>query len=154
VTVDPAVDLVVERPAGSSVRVNRTATITASLENRATLDATGVTLTVDIGNALQATAASWPLGTCTVQAQQVTCQATTFAAQSSSSISVSATGIAEGNPRITVSLASAEPDLVPDDNSRSNRIEVRQGSDDSGSGSTGPLFLLLLGLVAAIRRRV
>lgn len=153
VTVDPAVDLVADRPTGSSIRINRTGTITASLENRATLNATGVTLTVDIGSALQATAASWSLGPCTVQAQQVTCQAATFAAQSSSSISVSATGIAEGNPRITVSLASAEPDLVPDDNTRSNRIEVKQGGDDSGSGSTGPLFLLLLGLVAAIRRR-
>ncbi len=154
VSVDPAVDLVVNTPTGASIKVNRSATITARLENRATIDATGVTLTVDIGTALQATGASWALGSCTVQAQRVSCQAVDFPALSNSTISVTATGIAEGNPNITVSLASVEPDLVPGDNSRNGRLEVRQGSDDSGSGSTGPLFLLLLGLVALVRRRI
>ncbi len=154
VSVDPAVDLVVNTPTGASIKVNKTTNITARLENRATINATGVTLTVDLGNALQATAANWPGGTCTVTAQQVTCQAATFAAQSNSTVSVSATGISEGNPNITVSLASVEADLVPGDNSRNGRVEVRQGSDDSGGGSTGPLFLVLLGLVALLRRRV
>ena len=153
VSVDPAVDLVVDRPTGSSVRIDRSTTITAALQNTATLDATGVTLTVAVGAALQTTDASWSLGSCTVLAQQVTCQAATFPAQSSSTISVTATGISEGSPRITVSLGSAEADLVPGDNTATNRVEVRQGSDDSGSGSTGPLFLLLLGLVALVRRR-
>ena len=50
VSVDPAVDLAVTAPAGSTVRLDRSATITATLENLATLDATNVTVTMDIGS--------------------------------------------------------------------------------------------------------
>lgn len=150
-TVDPAVDLVVNAPAGSTVRVGKSTTITAVLENRATIGATGVSLTVDLGSSLQPSSASWPLGTCVVQGQRVTCQAATFAAQSNSTVSITASGISEGSPRVTMSLASAEPDLVPDDNSGVGRFEVKESSDSGGS--TGPLFLLLLGVVAALRRR-
>jgi len=153
-TVDPAVDLVANSPTGRSIRIEQTASISAMLENRATIDATAVTLTVDLGNALQATSASWPLGTCAVTAQQITCQAATFAAGSTSSISVTANGLSEGNPNITASLTSAEADLVPGDNSANGRLEVREAKDDDGGGSTGPFFLALLaGLVAARRKR-
>ena len=153
-TVDPAVDLVANAPTGDRIRVEQTASISATLENRATFDATGVTLTVDLGNALQATSASWPLGACTVAAQQVTCQAAMFAAGSNSTVSISARGIAEGNPNLTASLTSAEADLVPGDNSANGRLEVRPLKDDEGGGSTGPIFLaLLVGLVAARRNR-
>jgi MYXO-CTERM domain-containing protein len=152
--VDPAVDLVAGTPTGASVRINQTATVTASLENRAALDATGVTLTIDLGNALRPTAASWPLGSCSVQSQRVTCQAGTFAAQSNSTVIVTATAITAGNPNITVSLASSEADIVPGDNTRNGRLEVKDAKDDSGGGTTGPLFLLLLALAAMVRRRV
>jgi MYXO-CTERM domain-containing protein len=152
VSVDPAVDLAVTAPARSSVRVDRSTTITATLENIATLDATNVTVSVDIGSSLLATSASWPLGTCSVMPQQVTCQAAQFAASSSTTVSVTASGVSTGTPRVTYSLASAEPDLVPTNNSGSVRIEVRD-PDDDGGGSTGPLFLLLLSLAAVLRRR-
>lgn len=156
VSVDPAVDLVVGTPTGSTIRLNQSTSITATLENRATLDATGVTLTVDVGNALQLTAASWPLGSCTVLAQRVTCQAATFPAQSNSSVSVTATGISAGNPNITASLAANEADLVPGDNSANGRVRVNDpDDDDDGGGSAGPLFLALLAaaIVARCRRR-
>jgi uncharacterized repeat protein (TIGR01451 family) len=149
--VDPAVDLVVNAPTGSSVKLNKSTTISATLENRATLSATGVSLTVDLGNALQATAASWSIGSCTVLAQQVTCQAATFAAQSNSTINVTATGIAAGNPRVTVSLSALEADLVPSDNSGNRRIEVKD-PDESSAGATGPWFLLLLAGLIGVRR--
>ena len=152
--VDPAVDLVAGTPSGASVRVNKRTTITSTLENRAALDATGVTLTIDVGDALRTEGASWSLGTCSVVAQRVTCQAATFAALSSSTISVDINTVSAGNPNITVSITSDEADLVPNDNTRNGRLEVREAKDDSGSGSTGPLFLLLLGLVAMMRRRV
>ena len=151
VMVDPAVDLVVNAPTGSSVKLNKSTTINATLENRATLSATGVTLTVDLGNALQATAASWSIGSCTVLAQQVTCQAATFAAQSNSTINVTATGIAAGNPRVTVSLSALEADLVPSDNSGTRRIEVKDPEESSG-GATGPWFLLFLAGLIGVRR--
>jgi MYXO-CTERM domain-containing protein len=66
-------------------------------------------------------------------------------------VSVSATGISEGSPRVTFTLASVEAELVASDNSGVRRIEVKDS--DSGGGSTGPLFLLLMTLVTAIRRR-
>ena len=152
VSVDPAVDLAVVPPAGSTVRVDRSITVTATLQNRATLDATGVTVTMNLGNSLLATSASWPLGSCTVTPQQVTCQAATFAAQSNTTVSVTASGVSVGTPRVNYSVTSAESELAPNDNSGSVRIEVRD-PDDSGSGSTGPLFLLLLGLAGLVRRR-
>ena len=58
-SVDPAVDLVVNTPTGADIKLNQSTTVTATLENRATIDATGVTLTIDVGNALNATAANW-----------------------------------------------------------------------------------------------
>lgn len=152
VSVDPAVDLAVTAPSGSNVRVDRSTTVTATLENLTTLDATNVTVSMDIGSSLLATSASWPLGTCSVTPQQVTCQAAQFSASSSTTVSVTASGVSVGTPRINYSLASAEPDLVPTNNSGSVRIEVRD-PDDDGGGSTGPLFLLLLSLAAVLRRR-
>jgi hypothetical protein len=151
-TVAPAVDLVVNAPTGASVKLNKSTTINATLENRATLNATGVSLTVDLGNALQATAASWSIGSCTVLAQQVTCQAATFAAQSNSTINVTATGIAAGNPNITVTLSALEAELVPSDNSANGRIEVKDPDDSSGGGATGPFFLWLLAGLIGVRR--
>jgi uncharacterized repeat protein (TIGR01451 family) len=151
-TVDPAVDLVVNAPTGASIKLNKSTTINATLENRATLDATGVTLTVDLGNALQATAANWSIGSCTVLAQQVTCQAATFTARSNSTINVTATGITAGNPNITVTLSSLEADLVPSNNSGNGRIEVKDPDDSSGGGATGPWFLCLLAGLTGVRR--
>lgn len=152
-TVAPAVDLVANSPTGSSIRVEQIATINATLENRATVDATGVTLTVNMGNALQATSASWSLGTCTIALRQVDCVATTFAAGATATVSVTATGVSPGNPNITVSLASVEADLVPGDNSSTGRLEVKEPKDEDSGGSTGPLFLLLMTLTAILRRR-
>ena len=105
VSVDPAVDLAVTAPAGSTVRIERSTTITATLENLATLDATNVTVSMDIGSSLLATSATWPLGTCSVTPQQVTCQAAQFAASSSTTVSVTASGVSTGSPRINYSLA-------------------------------------------------
>ncbi len=150
-TVAPAVDLVVNTPSGASIKLSESTTISATLENRATLDASGVNLTIDLGNALQATAASWAIGSCTVLAQQVSCQAATFGAQSSSTVSVTATGISAGRPNITVTLSSIEADLVPADNSGNGRLTVKD-PEDSG-GATGLLFLGLLAALIGVRRR-
>ena len=152
-SVDPAVDLVVGTPSGSNIKLNQSTTVTATLENRATLDATGVQLTIDLGSALRATAASWPLGSCTVTAQRVTCTAATFTAQSTSSVSVTATGISAGNPNVSASMSANEADLVPGDNSANGRVRVDDPDDDDGGGATGPLFLGLLAALIAFRRR-
>jgi hypothetical protein len=150
-TVEPAVDLVASVPTGTSIKVDQSATINPTLENRAAIDATGVTLTIELGNSLQATSADWPIGSCTVLAQQVNCQAAVFAAGSNSTVTLTATGISSGSPRVTATLASAEAELAPADNSSTGRMEVN-GGDESG-GSTGPLFLLLMTIAAGLRRR-
>ncbi len=151
--VDPAVDLVAGTPSGQSVRVNKRTSFSSTLENRATLDATGVTVTIDIGNALRAESASWSLGSCLTLAQRVTCQTGNFPAQSSSTVTVNVNTVSVGNPNITVSLDSNEADIFPTDNARNGRLEVREEKNDSGGGTTGPLFLLLLGLAGLLRRR-
>jgi uncharacterized repeat protein (TIGR01451 family)/MYXO-CTERM domain-containing protein len=152
ISVDPAVDLVVTVPAGSNLRVDKSTTVNATLENRATVDATGVTVSVSLGSSLLATSASWPIGSCAVTPQQVTCQASRFTASSTTSISITASGVSAGSPRLNYFLSSTEPDLLPSDNSGSVRIEVRD-AEESGSGPMGPWFLGLLSLAALLRRR-
>jgi MYXO-CTERM domain-containing protein len=153
-SVDPAVDLVVSTPTAANIKLNQTATINATLENRATMDATGVTMVIDLGNALDAVSANWSLGSCTVQStKRISCQAATFAANSNSTVTITATGILAGNPNVAITLSSVEADLVVNNNSATGRFEVKDKDEDSGSGSTGPLFMLLLASAALLRRR-
>jgi hypothetical protein len=154
-TVDPAVDLVVNTPTAAAVIVNALTTINADLENRSVLDASTVTLSISLSNGLQANTASWSIGTCTVAPQQVDCQAADFAAQSTSTLSVEVRGISNGNKNVTVALASAEAEANPADNSVDGSVRVNNppDEDDDGGGSTAPLFLSLLLLTSVLRRR-
>ena len=156
-TVDPAVDLVVNTPATTPVFVDTSTTVTATLENLSVLAATNVSLIVTLGSGLQADTASWSIGTCTVAAQQVDCQANSFAAQSVSSLSITATATSTGMKDVSVSLSSAETDADVSNNSASGAVNVvspQSGDeDDGGGGTTNPLFLLLLALAAVLPKR-
>jgi len=154
-TVDPAVDLVVNSPTAAAVIVNAFTTINVNLENVSVLDATAVTLSISLSNGLQANAAAWSIGTCTVTLQQIDCQAANFAAQSTSTLSVEVRGISNGNKDVTVALASAEADANPSNNSVVGSVRVNNPprEDDEGGGSTAPLFLCLLLMSTALRRR-
>jgi len=153
-TVDPAVDLVVNTPTAAAVIVNAMTTVNAALENRSVLDATAVTLSISLSNGLQADSASWSIGTCTVTPQQVDCTAANFARQSSSTLSVEVRGTSKGNRNVTVALASAEAEANPADNSVAGVVRVNDPpDDDEGGGSTTPLFLSLLLLASVLRRR-
>lgn len=153
--VDPAVDLVVNSPAAVTVALDQAATIRATLENRASMDATGVTLSISFGNRVRADSASWSIGTCTVAAQQVDCQAANFANQSNSTLTVGVTGLTAGAQNYTMTLASSEAEADPSNNTVNGVVTVNdpaQGS--SGGGAVGMLFLGLLGcMVLLIRRR-
>ena len=120
------------------------------------LDASAVTLSISLSNGLQANSASWSIGTCTVTPQQVDCQAANFAAQSTSTLSVEVRGISNGNKNVTVALASAEAEANPADNSADGSVRVNNppSDDDEGGGGTAPLFLSLLLMASALRRRV
>lgn len=155
--VDPAVDLVVNAPATAATFINDSTTVTVRLENLSILRATGVSLSVTLDSGLQASAASWALGSCTVTAQQIDCQANSFAAQSSSSVSIMATATSTGMHDVSVSISSAEVDADSSNNSASGAVRVvtpQAEDDDSGGGTTNPLFLLLIVLTVLQCRRI
>jgi hypothetical protein len=151
---DPAVSLVVNAPAAAQVMLNGSATVSTTLENRSSLGATGVTLSVSLGAGLRADSATWSIGACSVAAQQIDCQAGNFDAQSDSTLNIGVTGLTAGTWTYTVALASAEADLDPADNSIQGSVTVESpsggggdsgGKQDSGGGGFSWLFLLLLG---------
>jgi MYXO-CTERM domain-containing protein len=153
-SVDPAVDLEVNAPATSPVFIDTDTTVTVRLENLSTLAATNVSLSVTLADGLRASFASWPLGDCSVSAQQIDCEANRFDAQSSASLSISARAVALGLQDVSASVSSAETDADTSNNRASRDVNVvePQVENDSGGGTTGPLFLLLIAL-AALRRR-
>jgi len=153
--VNPAVDLVVNTPTAAAVIVNALTTVNANLENRSVLAATAVTLSISLSNGLQASSAAWSIGTCTVTPQQVDCQAANFAAQTTSTLSVEVRGISNGNKDVTVTLASAEAEANPANNSVDGSVRVNNPPEDKdeGGGSTAPLFLCLLFMTTVLRRR-
>jgi hypothetical protein len=153
-TVDPAVDLVVDATVLTRVQVDSSTTVTATLENLSVLEATNVTLSVSLDAGLQADSANWSAGTCTVTAQQVDCQASSLAAQASSSLSITATAVATGRQDVSVSASSAEAEANPSDNSASGSVTVvNPQEEDSGGGTTSPFFLLMIVLAGLLRRR-
>jgi hypothetical protein len=157
-TVDPAVDLVVNAPGTAPTFVDTSTTVTVRLENLSPLPASNVVLSATLGNGLQVTAASWPLGSCSVAARQIDCQASSFAAQSSATLSITATAVATGSQSVTVNISSAEADANPGDNSASGAVNVVTpggDADEGGGGAVNAFWLLLMALatVLAPRRR-
>lgn len=154
-TVQPAVNLVVGAVTNAPVFVNAATTITAALSNQSNLDASNVTLSVTLEAGLQADTAAWSLGNCTVAPQQIDCQAATFAAQTNSTLSITATGITAGRRDVTITLASTEADADPANNSATAEVQVvnPQADKDEGGGASHPFGLLLLAAALVARRR-
>ena len=158
ITVAPAVDLVVNTPAPASITVDQSTTVSAVLENRSIMDATAVTLSIAFDSGLRADAATWSAGTCTVTAQQIDCQANSLAAQTSSTLDVSLTGITVGAQTYTTTLASNEADANSADNSASGTVTINSvnggsGEDEGGVAATGPIFLWMLIWMVLLRYR-
>ncbi len=154
-TVDPAVDLIVNTPATTVVFVDNSTTLSATLENLSVLQATNLSLSVSLDGGLRADSASWTIGTCTVTAQQIDCQANSLDAQSNSAFSITATAMSTGTKDVTISLSSAEADANPSNNSASAAVNVvTPQDDDGGGGTTNPLFLLVIVLVSLLGRRI
>jgi len=152
-TVDPAVDLVVNASVPTRVNIDSSTTVTATLQNLSILQATNLSLSVSLDSGLRADAASWTLGTCTVTAQQIDCQANSLNAQSSSALSITATAMSTGRKDVTVNLSSAEADANPSNNSASGTVNVVDPQDDGGGGTTNPLLLLVIVLANLLGRR-
>ena len=158
-TVDPAVNLAVNVPASGQVDIDQSTRLTVTFDNLSVLDATTVTLDVALNAGIRATNASWSIGSCSVAAQQVDCQATQFDGQSSATLTLDVTGVAEGSKGYSVTVASAEADSDPSNNTAQGTVSVRVpgggGDSDEGGGSAGWLFLLALAgtSILAVRRR-
>jgi hypothetical protein len=149
-TVDPAVNLVIESRAAAQVNLDQSTNVSVTLQNLSTLDATDVTLSVSLNAALQANSASLSIGSCTVAAQQVDCQASLFANQTSATFNIDVTGLSAGNKGYTLNLASAEVDADTSDNSFTGTVNVADPKNDDGGGS---LVWLLLALLVATSLR-
>lgn len=148
-TVDPAVNLVVNTPASAQVDVDQSTNITAVVENQSALNATGVTLEISLGNGIRAESASWSAGTCTVTAQLIDCQASQLDSQSSSTLSFAVTGLSPGSVLYTVTVAASEADANPANNSVEGTVTVNAGNGGNGGGG-GASGLIFLGLLVGI----
>jgi uncharacterized repeat protein (TIGR01451 family) len=155
-TVQPAVNLGISGPSLRSVNLNQSATLVASFSNTSILGATDVTLSIVLSPGLRADSASWPIGSCTVAANQVDCTAPSFASAETTSLSLGITAIAEGTSSVSFDMSSAEADADTSNNTATATVNVgaAQAEDDSGSGSTGVLFLILLAMLSAYRKLV
>ena len=154
-TVDPAVDLVVDVPTAAAVFVDTVTTVTANLDNVSVLDASDIVLSIVIEPGLEPSSATWSIGSCTVAAQQIDCQASNFPANTSSTLSITATAVTTGRKDVTVTLSSTEAEANPGDNTFVGEVRVvtPNNEKDEGGGAADPLLLLLLCSALAIRRR-
>jgi hypothetical protein len=155
-TVAPAVDLAVISLSSITVEPGQSSTLTAALENLAVLDATGATLNIALGGRVQADSASWSIGTCTVAAQQVDCQASSFDNLSSSTLTMGITGVSNGQQDYSVTVSSADADANPANNNATGTVtvEVVDPPKEEGAGAAGVPFILLLSLLTFITRRL
>jgi hypothetical protein len=149
VTVDPAVNLVVRPPSATPLNVNQSTTVAVTLDNLSILDATGVTMSIALSSGLQADSVSWSIGTCSIAGQQIDCQTSMFAAQSSSSLSIGVTGLTSGAKTYTTTLSSNEVDADPSNNSATGTVNVNTPSS-GGGGAIGMVFLCLLGSIGLL----
>jgi hypothetical protein len=161
VFVDPAVDLDVSATMVSAVTVNQSTTLTLSLQNLATIQASNVSLGLNFAGGVTIDSADWPLGTCTINALNVSCDATAVAAQANSAISIGVTGVTEGTHSYSVTLAADETDINSANNNASGNLSVTAvgggpppaNNDDGGSGAMGSFLLALITAVGIVRRR-
>jgi len=156
VTVTPAVDLVINAPATAQLMLGQSTTVTVPVQNTAVLDATGVILTATLDAGLRADAASWTIGSCSVNGQQIDCQAGSFPNQTSASLTIELTGTVAGQHSYSVALTSAEADRDTSNNNINGMVTVNSpGGEDSGGsggGNTGFAFFSML-LWMLYRRR-
>lgn len=162
-TIEPAVELVLNTGSAVQVMPNQTAMIRPRVENRATLPATDVMLTVTPNAGITVESAVWGPGSCVIAQSVVTCQAVTLAPLSNDELLMQVTGIIEGAQSYAVSITSSETDRNEANNNASGQVNVglvttttaAASSEGSGGGAFSPLFLLLLavGQLISTQRR-
>lgn len=159
IAVNPAVDLVSIAAATAQVALDQRTTIRPRVENRSSIQATSVTVTVTPDAGLRIESASWAPGGCGIAGNAATCQAGGLAAQANETLQLELTGITAGNRSYTVSVSAAETERIGANNAVTGQVSVGSGSavsgneSDGGGGSLGWLTLLLLAVrLRALRR--
>ena len=152
-TVDPAVDLIANSPSSLLLTLDQSATFNATPQNSAILDATSVTLGISFGSGVRIDSATWSAGTCAVTGQQVDCQTSSFASQTTSTLTVGLTGMTAGAQSYAVTMSSNEADANPVNNSVNGTVTVNNPAEESGGGSFGLPFLWMLCLLVLLTRR-
>ena len=159
INVDPAVDLVTTASASTQVALNASTTLRPNVENRSSIAATGVTVTITPDAGIDIDTASWAAGSCSITDNVASCEANSLAAQSNTQLQIGVTGTSEGSRSYSVTASAAEADRNGANNNVSGQLTVGStttgspgGGNDSGGGSFGWLFLMSLALVR--RRRL
>jgi hypothetical protein len=147
ITVNPAVDLVSIAAAAAQIALDQRTTIRPRVENRSSIQATNVRVTVTPDAGLRIENASWAPGSCNIAGNVATCQAGSLAVQANELLQLEVTGITNGNRSYTVSGTAAESDRNTANNNATGQVSVGTVSaadNDSGGGSLGWFTLLLL----------
>ena len=158
VTVDPAVDLIATARAPGTVAVDQQTTLRPQVENRASIAATNVAVSVSPTAGLRIDTANWSAGNCSVSNGVAECTAASLAANSTTSLDVRVTAVAEGSQSYSVSVAADETDRNGANNDSSVNFSVNQAvsaPDAGGSGGGGAItaLLVLLTFFALLRAR-
>ncbi|MGA8203849.1 MAG: M12 family metallo-peptidase [Woeseiaceae bacterium] len=151
VTVDPAVNLAIAAAGTSTVAIDQSIVVDATIGNLSVLDATDVALTVTFDDGLRADSATWTAGSCTVAPQRVDCQAASLPAASDSALRLGIAGTAAGTKHFTATLSSSEADADLSDNGFDGTVKVTSAGKENGGGGSGPPLLLLLALAGFVR---
>lgn len=159
VRVDPAVDLVSTAAATVQIALNGSTTIRPTVENRSSIAATNVSLSITPDAGIAIDSASWPAGSCSITDNVASCQAGSVAAQSTVQLQIGVTGTTEGSRSYTMSVDAAEADRNVTNNDASGQLTVGTvtpvppaANDDSGGGSIGWLSLLFLVLTVRLTK--
>ncbi len=109
VNIDPAIDLVVTAAANAQVVLDGSTTIQPRVENRSSIAATDVSVSVEPGVGLSIDSASWAPGECTIAGNVATCVSNSLAPQSNDLLRIGLTGTSEGTRSYSVSVSAALP---------------------------------------------
>ncbi len=159
-TVNPAIDLATITPTVAQLQLNQAATLRPRVENQSSIVASDAVITVAIAAGLRIDSATWPVGDCTVSGGEVRCTAPSLAANSTTTIDVQVTAVAEGQHTYSTSAAAGETDRDSSNNESSAQVTVTEASttappdneEDSGGGSMGLVSLLFLCVVTVLVR--
>lgn len=161
VTFEPTIDLTLTGNGnGTSLEQGEAATLTFELANAGGFEATGLTLTVALGEQLRADGVSLGGNACALGSSPIACNAASLAARASVPLVVELTGLAAGSPAVSLEATAAERETHAADNRLVRVVDVaasaptRAASSGSGGGSAGLGWLALVALLPGSRRRL